>query len=386
MHKKIKRILITTTTLPRWENDSEAPFVLNMARELNKYFSVTILAPHAPNSKKMERLKGIEIIRFPYWFEKKQTLCYGEGMLPNYKKSKINKFQTITLCVAEYKAIHRLIRKKKIDLIIAWWAIPQGAIAGQIKHETKIPYILVTPGTDIHGIKNKFFNSLIDYALKYADRRVVLSSYSKERIKELGYDSEVIPLGINLGIVKKRRPKNIRFTILCVGRLTEQKGFQYVIKSLRYIKRNVTLNIIGEGDYIKELEQIAKEENVENKVKFLGPKSNDQLIKYYLHTKVFIMPSIGFEALGLVAIEAMRLGVPVIASEIGGIPDIVKNNETGLLVPERDPKAIAEKVNLLFDDILLSKHLSKKGKEHIKDNFVWREIGKKWKTTVEGII
>jgi len=142
----------------------------------------------------------------------------------------------------------------------------------------------------------------------------------------------------------------------------------------------VVLKIIGEGDQEEKLKQQAKGLPVE----FLGPKGNDELSKHYQEADIFIMPSQYYEGLGLVLVESLSCGTPVVGTRLGGIPDIIKHGKTGLLFKEADPEDLANKVLILLKDEDLYGDTIYKGAHHVKDNFTWESIGKKYKEVIDG--
>ena len=369
-----KKLLILTTTLPRWEGDSEAPFVLNQAKELSKYYEVHVLAPYHPGSKKEEVIDEVFIHRFRYW--SKENLAYGAGILNNFKKGFSNKVQAPLLVLSMLLKTRGLIRKHKISFVNAWFSIPAGYIASLFS----IPYILTVPGSDINS---QGFQSFKVRAYSKASKIVVLSNALQDQVKNAGFDSEVIPIGVNeeLFSFKEGRDSN---EILFVGRLNEQKGCQWLIKALPLIRKekDVILNIVGEGDYEHELKKLVREEEVEKFVNFLGPKGNNELQEYYQKSSVFVMPSQNYEGLGLVLAEAMLCGTPVVGANVGGIPSLIIDGVTGVLAKQKSPESIAEAV---LKQLSPNPEMVKDAHDHIKNNYTWPSIGTKHKEVFDEI-
>ena len=124
------------------------------------------------------------------------------------------------------------------------------------------------------------------------------------------------------------------------------------------------LVIVGEGNLEEKLKKQA--EPLGDKVQFLGSKTHQELKEIYASADVFVAPSVTAEdgdkeGLGLVLLEAMASGLPVVGSESGGIPEIVRDGYNGFLVPERDVRQLAEKINLLLSDVDLSAELAQNG-------------------------
>jgi len=161
--------------------------------------------------------------------------------------------------------------------------------------------------------------------------------------------------------------------ILTNARLVRQKGLKYLIKSIVYI-RGAYLVILGRGPLENELRALSYKLNVP--VYFLTDVlPEDSLSELYSSSYLFVLSSL-YEPCGLVLLEAQAMGVPVVATDAGGDIEIFKNGETGFLVPLRNPKAIAEKVNALISNKQLYEKLSSNAKKFAL-NFTWEKTYKK---------
>ena len=165
------------------------------------------------------------------------------------------------------------------------------------------------------------------------------------------------------------------FRILFVGRHIERKGIEYLIKAAALLdSEKFQVRIVGAGDLTEKLKEQAPEQ-----VLFLGKVSKEELAKEYQNANCFVLPSIvdsrgDTEGLGVVLIEAVEYGVPIIASNVGGIPDVVIDKKTGLLVPEKNPEALAAAIKELAENEDLQKSLALGANEHIKQYFSWDAI------------
>lgn len=357
----MKKILVLASTFPRWTNDTTPPFVLELEKRLAKDFEIHVLAPHHKGAKKLEKMEGLTVHRFQYfWPASKQGLCYGGGILPNLKRNKLLYFQAITLLFFEFWAAAKIIRAEKIDLIHAHWIIPQGIIAYKLHKLFKTPYIVTTHGGDIYGLQNKFFVSLKKAILHNAKAITVVSTAIRDEIyKKVNSDLkiEVISMGVDTKLfspdkydisIKKKYNMKGPF-LLFVGRLAEKKGIKYLLEAMpavldKYPK--TILIIIGEGTLMAELVQLAKLLKIDNNVIFTGPVKNAELPNYYATADVVVCPSIKTidgdrEGLPVVALESLSSGSMLVASESGGYLDIISTSKNGILVKEKDPKALS---------------------------------------------
>ena len=171
--------------------------------------------------------------------------------------------------------------------------------------------------------------------------------------------------------------KRINKKILFIGRLEREKGLEYLIKALKYLKPDISLDIIGKGPEEEKIRKLIKRLNIKNKVNFMGEVSNKDIRKHYYDSDVLIMPSVWMEQFGIVGLEAIASGTPVIASDMGGIRDWLKDKENGFLVPTRSPKKIAEAIKKIFSNKKLIETFSKYGRKLFEHNFTKEKHYKK---------
>jgi glycosyltransferase involved in cell wall biosynthesis len=170
-----------------------------------------------------------------------------------------------------------------------------------------------------------------------------------------------------------------------VGRLIERKGVSHIIRALGAVRQRTParLVVIGEGPERPQLEQLARDVGVAAHVDFRGRVSNDELRRAYAAADVFVLPSVldarqDTEGLGVVLLEAMNYSVPVIASDIGGITDIVQHERTGLLVPPGDEAALGNALTRVLGDRALSRSLGEAGRQRLREAFSWDAIVDRW--------
>ena len=398
------KILVTATTFPRWEKDTEPAFVYFLSRLLaKKGHEIINLVPHHSGAKKYEEKDGMKIYRFRYFFSKYQKLCYDGGILPNMKKSHLAKLQLPFLVMAEYLAIKKILKKEKVDVIHAHWIVPQGYLAALIKRKYNIPYIVSAHAGDVFPLKSRFLRRFGKIALENCDYCTVNSRATGESVKKVSNikNISVIPMGVDLSnFSPKRKSEKIikKFDIqkeflLFVGRLAEKKGLKYLLLAMPAVIKKfpqAKLMIIGSGPSKSELEDLAKKLKITNNIIFTGKIRNDMLSKYYASADLFVGPSIitksgDTEGLGIVFLEALASGTTVIGSNVGGIPDIIKDGKTGLLVEQKNWKELASKIIMLLENKKLRGSLIKEGQKHIKKNYEWSILAEKFDKILEKI-
>ena len=388
----MRNTLVLTSTFPRWRNDTTPSFVYDLCKHLSRKYSMVVLAPHAHKAEHKEDIGHVKVHRFKYFYPKYQSIAYGAGIIPNVRKSFLAKMQVPFFLVSQYRNASKLIKTEKIDLIHAHWMIPQGLLGAHLKRKYSIPLVVTIHGSDLFPLKSKAFRKMQKFVLENADEITVNSSVAKEelnsRFPALKTKINVIPMGIDTKLFSKNKRlekqyKNVKI-VLFVGRLNEQKGVEFLIQAMEKVNieiPNSKLLVIGEGDYRKHLEKITHQIGISENVRFLGPMQN-KLPEYYSLADVLVLPAvtsrIGTESFGLVLVEAMSCGTCVIGSSSGGIKDIIKNGENGLIFQEKNHEELAEKIISVLEDNKLRLRLSKKGKEFARANFGWDKIAKKF--------
>lgn len=231
--------------------------------------------------------------------------------------------------------------------------------------------------------------SLLRWFLKkYNDKlhgRIVVSDSAREfTSKYFDGEYQVIPNGVDIyrfrnnGVIE--RFNDGAFNILFVGRLEPRKGIRYLLRAFPLVKDafpTSRLIVVGGGPFITYYRRLIPP-SVRGSVLFEGRVTKEQLPLYYSTCHVFCSPALGGESFGIVLLEAMASGKPIVASDIEGYKNVIQNEQEGLLVPPKDPKAIASAIiRLLADEPLrkkLGENAAKKAKEFSWDNIVDRIV------------
>lgn len=352
--KAKKKLLVTASTFPRWEGDTEPRFVLDLSAHMTDEFDVTVLAPAAPGAKDREMLEGVKIIRYHYFpIHKWETLCYPGAIVPRIKEKKVRALLVPFLFISLY--FHLLKMLPEYDIVHAHWLIPQGIVQSFFKK----PYIVTGHGGDVVSLNKGIIRKLKIRCLKNAKHVTVVSEYSKKKVKEL--INEIQPEIISMGVDTSQFGRQYHITnyfvqgdkkvILFVGRLVEIKGIAYLIEAMKQI--DALLVIVGDGPYRSELEKQALAVN--GKVVFWGAKTHKELQPIYASADIFVSPSITLrdgsqEGVPTAIMEAMASGLPVVASNSGGIPQLIKDGINGLLCEEKCVWQLADNISSLLDD------------------------------------
>ncbi len=301
-------------------------------------------------------------------------------------KGRLSKYFFPWLAFKKAKELHRKNNYQIVWGIMAFWA---GWAALKFKERfSKVKYLLTLQSGDSDNFVKKrtwFWHWRYKKIYQKADHIQVISNWLRERAKKFGYQGEIslVPNGTSLKckeIKKLRRNKN-RKIILTISRLVEKNGLEDLIKAMKLINYPpVRLLIIGSGPLRKSLENLVKKLNLESKVEFLGKISHKKIWDYYSQADVFVRPSLS-EGFGNVFIEAMAAGVPVVATPVGGIPDFLKDKETGWFCKVKNPQSIAETVKYILDNKNQKevRRVAVNAEKMIEKGYTWDIVAKKMK-------
>lgn len=351
-----KKMLVTASTFPRWKGDTEPRFVLDYASAMNRFYDVTVLVPATEGAKDSEVINGVKIIRYHYFpVHKWETLCYPGAIVPRIKEKKVRALLVPCLILSLW--FHLLFLLPKYDMVHAHWLIPQGIIQSFFKK----PYIVTGHGGDISSFNKSIIKILKKKCMRNAKSVVVVSKYKERELKQHFPDikCELISMGVNTNFFAKENNYRENYfeqgnkkVVLFVGRLAEIKGVEYLIQALKN-EKEIVLVVVGEGPLRKKLEEETL--NAQCDVKFLGSKSHNELKHIYASADVLVVPSISDEkgaqeGLPTVILEAFAAKLPVIATNTGGIPDIVRTEQTGILVSQKNEADIKRAVGKILGD------------------------------------
>ena len=224
----------------------------------------------------------------------------------------------------------------------------------------------------------KISDPFVNAMMRRADRIIVASERylsSSEELAPFKARCRVIPMGINID--KEREDVGVESAkvvqeygqrlVLAVGRLVSYKGFIHLLEAMRMV--DATLMLVGTGPLDAALKQSAQDFGVSHKVKFLGRV--DDLQKYYRASSIFVLPSVSrAEAFGLVQLEAMAAGLPVVNTDLNsGVPEVSLNGVTGITVPPENAYSLAQAINTLLEDAALRQRMGDAGKVRVHREF-----------------
>ena len=388
------------TAFPRWEGDVITPWLFETLKRLQiKGIEVKVLTS-SYKGLKSQVVSGIHVLRFRYFLKPWENLTHEEHAPDRMKKGILYKILPFFYLIFGSAAIIRAVRREPFDIVHVHWPFPHALFGYLAKKAGGTKIVTTFYGVELRWVKTKmaFLKSFLRWGIGFSDKVTAISSYTAREVRELVPDDEVavevIPYTITVTakLNQESQAKPLLPLVLYVGRLVERKGVEYLIRAFAEVVREVPseLVIVGKGPEDERLHQLTEELNLVQKVHFKGWVSQDELEQLYNQCNVFVLPAIidskgDTEGLGVVLLEAMSYMKPVVASNLGGITDIVKDRETGLLVNEKDPHGLSEAIKSLLSDPSLAASLGKRGYEHVQKQFSWERILSQWTALYGGL-
>jgi glycosyltransferase involved in cell wall biosynthesis len=274
--------------------------------------------------------------------------------------------------------VRRLVRDLQPDLLHALHLTSYGFLA--VLCDVR-PTVVSVWGTDVlEAPRLSPFHYLITrYALRRADHITATGLRLAEaaaRYAPAGKPVTVVPYGVDLREFRPRpREERPEVVVGAVARLSKEKGLHYLLEAFAIVAGRhpqARLVLAGEGPERQRLERLAARLGLGERVRFLGEVPHEQVPEVLQGLDILAMPST-YEGFGVAALEAEAMEVPVVASRIHGIPDVVVDGETGLLVPSRDRQALAAAVERLATDGDLRRRLGQAGRAFVAEHYSWEE-------------
>ncbi len=231
-------------------------------------------------------------------------------------------------------------------------------------------------------------NLAFRWMLSQADVVTVISTYLADVVRDYGYTGRVEIIPNSVDIKNFQNKKNVADpTVVTTSRLVHKNGIDILIRAIAEIKKDIPkirCVLVGDGPERRRLEALTRELSLDENIKFVGDVSNEKIPAYLAAAHIFARPS-RFEGMGISFVEALAAGVPVIATSVGGIPDIIRDGETGLFSNVDDPHDLAKKIKMLFTETALRDQLISNGKKLVEEKFTWDRISDSYRTLFKNI-
>jgi len=283
------------------------------------------------------------------------------------------------------KLVHEIHREFPFELIHAHVALPDGYAGALIAREIGVPLVVTVHGQDAYATIhwNSRCREAVHWVLEEANRVIVVSSPLRTALeKELGSLQNVVVIhnGVSAEIYGSSSFRaGSSKVVLSVGYLIERKGHEFVLKALARLRSkhpDVRYIIVGTGPRKNKLQKLATSLGLHDRVHFKGLVPHDQLSPIFASCDVFALPSWN-EAFGVVYIEAMANGKPVIGCRGEGIEDFVEHGKTGLLVKPCDVDSLVEALDYLLSHPEEARAMGERARKVVLENYTWEKNAEK---------
>ena len=367
-NNKLKLMIVTPYFYPKVGGlENYAYHIAKGLEDKHDWEIVVITSNHEEKKDRIEKLNNIKIYRLSKWF--------------NISNTPINPMW--------YFQIKNIIKKEKPDVINAHTPVPfisdvTAMVCGNI------PFILtyhtgsmMLKGKLLKDLLIKFYeSSILKITLKKTKKIICSSDFVRvDFLKDYSKNTITITPGVDINRFKPgiADSKNKILFVAGLKKAEKYKGLEYLLSAVNIIKKNIKdakLTVVGEGDYVTYYKKLCKNLGIIRNVEFKGVLYNKNLVKEYQKTNVFVLPSL-YDSCPLVLLEAMACKKPVVGSDIGGIPYLIDNGKNGLLVPPKDPEALAKAIIKILKNPKLAKKMGRNGYMNVMDNFTWSKKIKK---------
>lgn len=323
------RLLVLSSTYPRWLGDPEPGFVHELSKRLAETFDVVVLGPHARGAAQHAMLEGVHVVRYRYAPESLETLVNDGGIVNNLRRATWKWLLLPGFFLGMAWRTWRLVRCWKPDVIHAHWLLPQGLLVSLLGLlDRRVPPFLVTShGADLFALRARPLQALKRFVARRAAGITVVSAPMRDELRRIGVANDLVDvqsMGVDLCDRFTPDPAVARspHEMLFVGRLVEKKGLRHLIDALPSILQahpGAFLTVVGFGPEESERRMQVRRLGLENKVHFLGAVSQHDLPGLYRRAALFVAPfakaaSGDQEGLGLVAMEAAGCSCPLVLS------------------------------------------------------------------------
>ena len=379
-----------TSSFPTGADDETCGYIRDFARSVSVDFNVRVLAPADRNAQAWpEDLFALarSSSPLPEWLDPFQASIDFNSL----RSQKLSvKFASAISFAAFFKDAIRLA--SRADVICSHWLVPSGLIGALLSRMLNKPHIAIEHSGALHLLAGMRGGArLARFIIDGCNRVVTVSEDLKQKLLALcpdaGGKAEVIPMGVQHCEAIKKTQSELETTILFIGRLTEIKGVDVLLKAVQQID-GAKLLIAGDGEQRNTLETLAQ--NLSVNAKFSGQVEATHKSMLLSSCAAIVIPSRVLadgrtEGTPVVCLEAMAAGLPVIASSVGGLAEVIIDGHNGLLFKPGNHAMLAEKLRLVSSDVALRQKLSRNARLTASD-YSWSRIGTRFSELIKGTL
>jgi len=371
------RILTITHNYPRFVDDPAGAFVARIAEGAAAAgHEVRVLAPHAPGLAETEQIGSVSLRRFRYAPESLERVAYTGGLHQGTLRSPGAALGFPGFLWAFHHAVRHETRQFSPDVIHAHWWIPSGWFA----RVGSVPYLVTCHGSDLRLLeRSALIRRMARRVLGNAARVTTVSQFLAKDLRHWlpGITTEVVVTPMPVDVARfqagEREPKSVPPRILYAGNLVASKGVDTLLRAAARLSRRgvqYELKILGQGPAQPALRALADQLEINHRVAWSDFVPQARMPAEYGASTVTVLPTRGnAEGLGLTLVEALLAGSSVVGTPAGGIPEVVRNEETGLLARQDDADDLAQQIERLLMDVSLRERLTEAGKQHVIETY-----------------
>jgi len=381
------KVLMLTSSYPKFPGDVTAPFIESIARSIAaRGHAIDVVLPHHPE---LRRSADEPLRFFPYRYapDRLSLWGYAQSMAADVRVRKPMYLLLPLVALALRRLVAERLAAERYDVLHAHWVVPSAALVTDIARSHAIPAVVSLHGSDVFVAEQLApAGWLARAAFAGAGAITACSRDLHERALRLGAPAgrtRTLPYGVDVAaFVSQADASSMRerlgaqpdeLLVLAFGRLVEKKGFRHLIEAVAPVA-GVRVAIAGHGDLRGELEALARE--LRSPVVFTGALEREAMAAALRAADVAVVPSVvdragNVDGLPNALLEAMAAGRAVVASSVAGIPDVVTDGKDGLLTPAREVGALRAALVRLRDDAALRERLGRAARSTVAETLSW---------------
>lgn len=385
------KVLILSHLFPNFRDPTSGIFVLEQLKTLRRLgVEATVIAPvpWAPRPlrfwARVRKYQGIPSRETLEGFEVERPA------VPMFPGGRLFFLYGLFYYLRCRSLVRRFLSTGAFDLIHAHTIMPDGCAAALLRRTFRLPVVCTVHGSDInlYPLRNRATCWVTGWALRSIDQLITVSGALRDKASTWvdGNLIEVVHNGADPAAFRvsakaeARRILNLpqgKRVILFVGYFVEAKGLNFLLEAIAYLRpADTLLYLVGDGQLRENLVSMAQNLGISDLCVFTGACNHNEVPLWLSAADCLVLSSVT-EGLPTILVEAMMCGVPIVTTAVGGIPEILKNNDTGLLVPAGDPLALAQAVARILDGPDFARKMARRAQAEAHAHLTWEANAQK---------
>ena len=399
-------IVMVTSSYPRFPGDLTGTFLEPIAHGVAALgHAVHVVAPWHPLVRRPAREGGVHFHFYRYApVPALNVFGYASALRADVSLRPAAYAAAPLALAAGWRTVRRVARRHDATVLHAHWVIPGGVVGAAAAGS--LPFVVSLHGSDVYlAERHALTRPAARFAFRRADRVTACSADLEKRAAAVGADAarmEVVPYGVDVQRFAPNADARLRtrtrhglaetdLVVFAVGRLVRKKGFEYLIDAVAELAPHWTslrLILAGTGDLDAELRARAAGGGIADHVTWLGAIPQGEVADWLAAADIAAVPSVRDDAgnvdgLPNTLLEALATGTPVVATHAGGIASVAVDRQTALVVPERDPRALAGAIDELLSDAGLRAAIGGAARARMQRDHTWKRVAERFETAYE---